>query len=115
MAASEVLPYYGLFNVKVLASASEGMSQSLLEAMYLKVPVIATAAAGNLDLIDEGRNGLLFQDGDVKSLASLIKQIREDEPLCELLSKEGYQTASLGFSIENTLDGYEKLFSELLM
>jgi len=114
MPVSDVLPYYGLFDVKVLASTSEGMSQSLLEAMYMKVPVIATAAAGNLDLIEEGRNGFLFQDGDVKTLASHIKQIREDDQLHEKLSKEGYQTASVGFSIENTLDGYEKLFSELL-
>jgi glycosyltransferase involved in cell wall biosynthesis len=113
MPASEVLPYYGLFDVKILASTSEGMSQSLLEAMYLKVPVIATAAAGNLDLIEEGKNGLMFQDGDVKTLASLITQIREDDQLRELLSQEGYQTASVGFSIENTLDGYEMLFREL--
>lgn len=114
MPASQVLPYYGLFNVKVLASASEGISQSLLEAMYLKVPVIATAAAGNLDLIDDGRNGLLFQDGDMKTLALLIQQIREDDQLSEYLSQEGYQSASVDFSIENTLDGYEKLFKELL-
>jgi len=114
MPAADVLPYYGLFDVKVLASTSEGMSQSLLEAMYLKVPVIATAAAGNLDLIDGGRNGLLFRDGDVKTLASHINLIREDEQLHDLLSKEGYETASVGFSIDNTLDGYEKLFSELL-
>jgi glycosyltransferase involved in cell wall biosynthesis len=55
----------------------------------------------------------MFQDGDVKTLASLITQIREDDQLRELLSQEGYQTASVGFSIENTLDGYEMLFREL--
>jgi len=114
MPASDVLPYYGLFDVKILASASEGMSQSLLEAMYLRVPVIATAAAGNLDLINEGRNGLLFQDGDVKTLAALIEQIRVDSGFRHSLSEEGYQTASVDLSIGNTLDGYEKLFSELL-
>jgi glycosyltransferase involved in cell wall biosynthesis len=114
MPASDVLPYYGLFDVNVLASMSEGISQSLLEAMYLKVPVIATAAAGNLDLIDDGRNGLLFRDGDVKTLARLIEQIRDNDPLHELLVKEGYQTASVDLSMEHTLDGYEKLFGGLL-
>ena len=82
--------------------------------MYLGVPVIATEAAGNLDLITDGENGLFFQDGDIKQLASNIDRIRDDEALKSRLIKNAFQTASVDFSIENTLDGYENLFRSLI-
>ncbi len=111
--ANEILPYYKLFDVKVLASTMEGLSQSLLESMYMRVPVIATAAAGNLDLIEHGENGLLFNDKDTETLADLIQQLRHDDRLRQRLIDNGYKTASEDFSIENTVNGYEKLFMEL--
>ncbi len=112
--SNEILDYYKLFDVKILASTMEGLSQSLLEAMYLKVPVIATAAAGNLNLISNNQNGLLFEDNDIEQLAENIIRIKEDNDLRFKLIANGYKTASIDFSIENTIDGYEQLFYDLI-
>ncbi|MEM1138114.1 MAG: glycosyltransferase family 4 protein [Bacteroidota bacterium] len=114
LTGEETLHLYKIFNIKVLASIIEGLSQSLLEAMYMKVPVIATNAAGNPDLITNGEDGLLFKDRDSKELAKKIEQLFQDSALREKLRNNGFETVSERFSIDNTLDRIENLFSSLL-
>ena len=55
----DVLPFYRLFDAVVLPSRAEGLSQALLEAMALGLPVVASRAGGNVDLISHGEDGLL--------------------------------------------------------
>ena len=57
----ETLNHYQIFDIDILASVMEGLSQSLLEAMYLGVPVVATRAAGNISLIKDYENAPKFQ------------------------------------------------------
>lgn len=108
------LAYYRLFDIAVLASNMEGLSQSLLEAMALKVPVVATRAAGNIDLIREGENGLLFTEGKPDEIAQCIKRILEDDGLKKRLIEGGVRTAYSDFSIGQTVRNYEKFFQELV-
>ncbi len=108
------LHYYKLFTCTVLCSTTEGLSQGLLESMYLGIPVIATAAAGNLDLVQDGKNGLLFPDADITALAHCIRSVTQDMHLREKLIQGGINTASDTFSIDRTILNYEKLYSELL-
>ncbi|GAB4327659.1 MAG: glycosyltransferase [Flammeovirgaceae bacterium] len=110
----KVLSYYPLFDIKILASTIEGLSQSLLEAMAIGIPVIATAAAGNLDLIENGKSGLLFDDGNVEELARNINYIRNNDFLKRKLVIEGRRTALEEYSIEKTIDLYEQFFLEEL-
>ena len=111
---TEALNYYKLFNQFILPSISEGLSQSLLEAMFLGVPVIATNAAGNPDLITDGENGLLFEDKDSKGLADKINLLIEDKDLSQKLSENGKQTAHENFSIKKTIENYEVFFNNLI-
>lgn len=55
----DVRPFYALFDAVVLPSDDEGCSQALLEAMALGVPVVASRAGGNGDVIADGEHGLL--------------------------------------------------------
>ncbi len=114
LSGQEALAHYKIFDINILASTIEGLSQSLLEAMYLKTPVIATNAAGNPDLITHEENGLLFENGNVEQLASEIVRLYEDKALKNRLIDKGFYTASQQFSIENTLNHIEKLFSSLV-
>jgi glycosyltransferase involved in cell wall biosynthesis len=110
----EVLNYYKLFTIDILASTMEGLSQSLLEAMALGTPVIGTAFAGNLDLIQDGVNGLLFENGNVKQLAEKIEALRDNPVLRDKLIQNGKHTALETFSIEKTISNYEAYFLSLL-
>ena len=110
----DILSYHELFDAEILASTMEGLSQSLLEAMAIGTPVIATAFAGNLDLIQDGENGLLFEDGDTIKIAELIQQMRSNEELRTNLRQKGRYTALEKFNIQNTINNYEKYFERLI-
>lgn len=109
----EAIQYYGLFDVKVLASL-EGFGLVLVEAMGMGVPVIGTNAMGIKNVIEDGRSGLLFEKGNDRDLAEKIKLVLEEGPLREKLIRNGKERALHTFSMENTIKGYEKFFSELL-
>ncbi len=110
-----LLSYYPLFNVKVLPSMIEGLSQSLLEAMAMQVPVVATNMGGNGELIEEGKNGYLFENGDIEQLGTLLRLLMINPALQQQLGTYGKQTALNKFSIDNTVKRHEALFKKLLM
>ncbi len=103
-----------LMQLKVLPSVTEGLSQSLLEAMALGVPVIATAAAGNLALVKSGQNGFLFPEGNTELLASQIETLLKDKELHQKFVLAGKKTALADFSIERTVSRYEDFFMSLI-
>jgi glycosyltransferase involved in cell wall biosynthesis len=110
----DTLPFYSVFNLNILPSTTEGLSQSLLEAMAFGVPVIATNAAGNMDLIHDGHNGLLFEDKDIIGLADRINRMFTDQELRDRLIENGKKTALEDFSIEKTIEKHEALFADLI-
>ncbi|WP_176723338.1 glycosyltransferase family 4 protein [Roseivirga misakiensis] len=110
----EILNYYKLFDANILASTMEGLSQALLESMALEVPVTATAFAGNLDLIEDGVNGLLFEDGDIEKIAENVLELKHNQALREMLKTNGKETALVTFNIENTISNYEEYFKNVI-
>lgn len=110
----EALRHYKLFDIHVLPSITEGLSQSLLEAMFLNIPNIATAAAGNPDLIEHGNTGLLFESGDLKELAAQILELKENHNLRDKIIKNAKQRVIEDFSIDNVVKNYENFFRELI-
>ena len=109
----EVLHHYPLFTMNVLPSTIEGLSQALLEAMALGVPVIATSVGGNSELIQHGVNGFLFENGDTFTLAEQIELLITDQNLRDSFIEAGRKTALQDFSIERMLDRYEDFFEKL--
>lgn len=73
----------------VLSSVAEGMSNALIEAMCLGVPVISTKVAGAVDLITDKDNGFLINQNDVLKMSQRMCEIAEDETLAESLGKHG--------------------------
>lgn len=75
----------------VLSSDYEGVSNSLLEAIALGIPTIATDCpiGGCRMYIENGKNGLLVPVGDAAQLAEAMKRIAGDAVFAESLSAEG--------------------------
>lgn len=61
-----ILPTFSVF---ILPSQVEGMSMALLEAMAAGRPIVATRVGGNIDLIQDGENGLLVSPGEPEEMA----------------------------------------------
>ncbi|MFW5700888.1 MAG: glycosyltransferase family 4 protein [Cyclobacteriaceae bacterium] len=112
--SGQILNYYKILSIKILASTMEGLSQALLEGMALEVPVIATHAAGNPELVIDGENGFTFNDGDIDDLAKKIKILREDQEIRRKFIENGKKTAFEQFSIENTINQYETFYQRLI-
>jgi glycosyltransferase involved in cell wall biosynthesis len=64
-----------LMDCMVQPSLTEGTPNSVLEAMCLDLPVVATAVGGVPDLIVDGENGLLVAPGDIDALAQAMQRI----------------------------------------
>jgi len=112
--SGQILNYYKIFSIKILASTMEGLSQALLEAMALEVPVIATHAAGNPELVHDGENGFTFKDLDIDDLANKITILHEDQEKRRKFISNGKKTAFEQFSMENTINHYEAFYLQLI-
>lgn len=75
----------------VLSSDFEGISNSMLEAMAMGIPVIATDCpiGGCAEYIQNGRNGLLVPVGDQKAMADAMRRLAGDPGFAMAVSKNG--------------------------
>jgi len=98
----DVLPFYRLFDAVVLPSRCEGLSQALLEAMALGLPVVASRAGGNVDLITHGVDGLLVSPREPAAFAAALARLLRDAALRARLGEHGRRTARERFPVERT-------------
>ncbi len=109
-----VMNYYPLMSVNVLASTTDGFGLVLVEAMGAKTPVIGTRYEGIIDVLDHQRNGLWFEDGNIKELVEKINLVLYNETVRKQLIEQGYRAATERFTMEHTILNYETFFQQLL-
>ncbi|WP_375579198.1 glycosyltransferase family 4 protein [Marivirga tractuosa] len=109
-----VIQYYSLMTVNVLPSTMDGFGLTLVESMAMGTPVVATNYAGIPDVVQHEENGLLYENENYEDFAKQIKRLVEDHNLRNKLLENGKKTSFEKFSIENTINNYEKFFKEIL-
>jgi glycosyltransferase involved in cell wall biosynthesis len=106
------LAYYHLAAAAALPSRMEGLSQSLLEAMALGRPVVASAAGGNLDLITSGETGVLVPPLDPAAWARALERVLGDEGFAERIAGAGRALVRREFTCERTAERTEAVYRE---
>ena len=91
LANHEVLKRLSRSTVFALNSRYEGFSHTILEAMAAGAVVVATHVGGNIEVIEDGKNGFLFPVGDEKAMAEKIGLLFRDESLRQRLAKEAFR------------------------
>lgn len=103
----ELAMFYSVADVFVLPSYLETWGLVLNEAMACGLPVIATDRVGSaVDLIEEGKNGIIVKAGDVKQLTNALRRILSNEELRKKMSLESRRRILEHFSIEKAVDEF---------
>ncbi|MBL8424412.1 MAG: TIGR03088 family PEP-CTERM/XrtA system glycosyltransferase [Candidatus Accumulibacter phosphatis] len=100
------------FDIFVLPSLAEGISNTLLEAMATGLPLVATATGGNVELVSEGVNGRLFVPGDVAALTRLLTEYIDDRSLLRMHGDNARELAVRHFSLSTMLGAYQAVYEE---
>lgn len=98
----------------VLPSLSEGISNTILEAMACGLPVIAADVGGNAELVRNGETGLLVPDCDVESFAGSILRLAVQPTEAVAMGRTARVLAESDFSVKTMVDRYHSLYDRLL-
>jgi glycosyltransferase involved in cell wall biosynthesis len=102
------------FDMYALTSRTEGLPLSLLEAMAAPLPVVATRCGGPEEIIDDGINGVLVENGSAQAVASAITRLRADAGERRRLALAGREVVTSRFTLERQVESYDRLYRECL-
>ena len=103
-----------LLDIFVLPSLAEGISNTILEAMATRLPVIATRTGGNPELVEDGENGLLVPVGDVHALSKALEKLVCDPSLAAFMGTKGFEKVSARFNWAHTVHEYLGVYDSVL-
>lgn len=82
-------PFYGVADLAVLSSLSEGSPNALLEALVSGVPVVATNVGGIPEIVRDGETAFLVPPGDIDAMTSSMLRVLGDEALASAFTERG--------------------------
>jgi glycosyltransferase involved in cell wall biosynthesis len=111
---SDVPALLATFDVSVLPSLSEALSNVLLESMAAGAPVVATDVGGTSEALIDGVNGMLVQPGRPELLAASIERLLSEPSLARQLGDRARRTIADRFSLDRMVSATEDLYDRLL-
>jgi glycosyltransferase involved in cell wall biosynthesis len=98
-------------DIFAMPSRSEGLPLAVLEAMFARLPIVASAVGGIPDALG-GAGGLLVPPGDPDALAEALTRLLADADLRESLGESAAAMAAGRFSVEAMADAYERCYRD---
>ncbi|MFO1094106.1 MAG: GT4 family glycosyltransferase PelF, partial [Planctomycetaceae bacterium] len=98
----------------VSSSKTEGISLTLLEAMAVGLPVLATRVGGNVEVIEEGVTGRLVPSENPRALADGLIAMCRDQADWAAMGHIGRARIERDFDVTRMIRDYEHLYSEFL-
>jgi glycosyltransferase involved in cell wall biosynthesis len=108
---AEVLSLMSACDIFVLNSTYEGFPHVLLEAMFLQLPVVATAVGGVPEAIENGKTGMLIST-KAQSLKNALQLLIKDQGFRHELAVAGYLKVRENFGIERMVSKTEAVLSD---
>ncbi|RME59169.1 glycosyltransferase family 1 protein [Candidatus Parcubacteria bacterium] len=109
----DMLSVYQDADCFLLPSRGEGLSNALLEAMAMELPVVATAVSGTIDVVDDSVDGLLIPPDSPEALADAMQMIMENPRLASELGKMARKKVERHYSLESVARQYSDLYEQL--
>jgi sugar transferase (PEP-CTERM/EpsH1 system associated) len=111
---SDIARFHAALDVYVLSSRSEGMPNTILEAMASGVAVVSTRVGGADELIVHDQTGLLVPAGRPDLLAEALGCLVTDGGKRAAMGTEGQRRARAHFSLDAMVQGYARVYEEAL-
>lgn len=106
----DVLELLADADIFVLSSRSEGLPLSILEAMSVGLPVVASRVGGVAEVVVDGETGLLVPPGDPSSLAAAIERLLGDPALRNRLGAAGRARIEEFFDLDRCRSAHLELY-----
>lgn len=107
-----VQDYMHAFDIYAQSSLYEGLSNTILEAMSLGLPVVCSRVGGNVDIVKDGETGFLFDCYDYKNLSKIFYDLLSN-PELRYKIKENCENIILNdYSIENMVAAYTSFYEK---
>ncbi|MCF0183583.1 MAG: glycosyltransferase family 4 protein [Bacteroidaceae bacterium] len=111
--AAEMRQAYLDASVFALTSRYEGLPMVLLEAQAVGLPIVSYACkCGPRDLIEDGVNGILVEEGDVRAMADGLLRLMRDTDLRRRMGAQAYKDSER-YTEEKVMATWETLFNEI--
>jgi glycosyltransferase involved in cell wall biosynthesis len=102
------------FDVFVLPSLTERLSNTLIAAMSLSLPCVASNAGGNSEVVVNNVSGLIVPAKSVEALAEAMLRLVEDPVLAKDFGAKGREIAEKKFTLPLMVSAHEQLYGELV-
>lgn len=110
---SPIWPNLNQADIVVAPSLREPFGNAVVEAQMSRRPVVATAALGHLESIEDGQTGLLVPAEDVEAMAAAIARFVDDPDLAERVAIQARESAVTRFSTARYSDEVVALVDQL--
>lgn len=111
----DLSPVLDGFDVLVSSSHIETFGRTLVEAMAMAKPIVATAVGGVPEVVADGEVGFLVPAGDANALAEKINLLVEDAQLRETMGRNGLQRVLERFDVRAITRRWEQTYESLLL
>jgi glycosyltransferase involved in cell wall biosynthesis len=109
-----VSPYFSAMDIYANSSILEGLPLSLLEAMAMNLPVVATAVGGIPEAVKDEKTGLLVPPGNPAALAERICVLISNDRLRQEFGQAGRARIEESFSMKRMIQDLEQIYSTVL-
>ena len=110
----DILPYYQhIFDINVLASTTEGLGISVIEASACNLPSIVTDCTGLREVVDKDVTGLTFKENDLQQLTADILRLSMEKETRQQMGKAAREKAEKYFSLDKYKSGIQAQINNL--
>ena len=107
------LPYYQRAKIFLMTSAFEGFSMTLVESLQQGVvPVVMDSFSSLHDIVKDGYNGRIVEEGDISGFAKAVTELMENSEMRNAMAMNGLESSRL-FSVEKVVDRWQRLLSSM--
>jgi len=104
---------YGAIDVLLFPTQEENMALTAINAMACGIPVVSSQAGGQVELITDGKDGVLTRVGDMDAMIDKMFWLANHPDICHRMGEEARQTVLKRFNIHHHIEALEQLYYQL--